>query len=232
MLYPRVEAWLPMARVNRAAGGALPTVPADAKGGDDRVALRIDWPDPAAPSACTVDDYQPVQAASALAGLASGNPAVQPEVTQGTMILQFAGSGVTMDGKPVSSDERAFARTEVAGLDDVPNERSSVMQDRRGAEASHGFHGTHAPSLVGERLTPDGDRWLKTLPVTVRPVITARRHPHIVNKLARVWDRPAALAAYMDELLISSRPGRRGFAMEVLEELVDLQRALQERRRI
>jgi hypothetical protein len=37
--------------------------------------------------------------------------------------------------------------------------------------------------------------------------------------------------AYFDELLISARPGRRGFAMEVLDELVELQRAVQEQRR-
>jgi hypothetical protein len=137
-----------------------------------------------------------------------------------------------MDGKPVTPVEQAFARTEVAGLDDLSNGARGDMHDRRGSPGHNTFQHSAPPSLTGERLDPDGQRWLKTLPVTVRPVITAKRHAHIVNKLARVWDRPEALAAYMDELLISSRPGRRGFAMEVLEELVDLQRALQERRRV
>lgn len=152
-----------------------------------------------------------------------------------------------MDGKPVSPKQRAFARTEVAGLDDLPrglhgggvghpeveNERRGAFKERRGVDPSpSGFHGTQPPSLTAERLERDGERWLKSLPVTVRPVITAKRHPHIVNKLAKVWDRPTALTAYMDDLLISQRPGRRGFAMEVLEELMDLQRALQDRRRV
>jgi len=152
-----------------------------------------------------------------------------------------------MESKPVSPRQRAFARTEVAGLDDLPRslhgdaasaplgmpERRGVFKERRGVDPSpSGFHATHPPSLTTERLERDGERWLKSLPVTVRPVITAKRHPHIVNKLAKIWDRPAALAAYMDDLLISQRPGRRGFAMEVLEELMDLQRALQDRRRV
>jgi hypothetical protein len=153
-----------------------------------------------------------------------------------------------MEGKPVSPKQRAFAPTEVAGLDDLPHRlpasggglpeglidrRGVVFKERRGVDPSpSGFHATHPPSLTAERLEREGERWLKSLPVTVRPVITAKRHPHIINKLAKIWDRPAVLAAYMDDLLISQRPGRRGFAMEVLEELMDLQRALQDRRRI
>ena len=66
--------------------------------------------------------------------------------------------------------------------------------------------------------------------MAVRPVITARRHPHIVNKFSRIWGRSELVAGYLDELLISNRPGRRGFAMEVLEELSLLQSLVHERR--
>jgi hypothetical protein len=52
-----------------------------------------------------------------------------------------------------------------------------------------------------------------------------------VNKFAILWGEDEAVDAYFDELLISARPGRRGFATEVLDELVDLQRAVQEQRR-
>lgn len=220
--YPRLESWWPIG----------PTVAPGLPGG--------------AATGSPVEATQPVATQTAAGPLPenvatvvlqatperlNGNPAVQPTVTQCTMNLHIAGSGVTMDGKPVSSDERAFARTEVAGLDDVPNDKRGVMVERRGAPATQGFQGTQPPALAGERLDPDGQRWLRSLPVAVRPLITAKRHPHIVNKLARVWDRPAALAAYMDDLLISSRPGRRGFAMEVLDELVLLQHEIAERSR-
>ena len=135
-----------------------------------------------------------------------------------------------MDGKPVTPVEQAFARTEVAGLDDVSNAGRGDMQDRRGSPGHNAFHHSAAPSLTGERLDPDGQRWLKNLPVTVRPVITAKRHPHIVNKFSRIWGRSELVAGYLDELLISNRPGRRGFAMEVLEELSLLQSLVHERR--
>lgn len=93
--------------------------------------------------------------------------------------------------------------------------------------AAEDFRLTHPPQSV-EHLTARGSQWLKALPVPVRPLITAKRHPHIVNKLAILWGHADDLERYMTELLVSSRPNRRGFAPEVLEELLDLQRALQE----
>ena len=83
--------------------------------------------------------------------------------------------------------------------------------------------------LSGEHLSVYGARWLKSLPVSIRPLITAKRHPHIVNKFAILWGDMDGVNGYFDELLISARPGRRGFATPVLDELVELQRALQER---
>ena len=94
-----------------------------------------------------------------------------------------------------------------------------------------GFAHSTLPSLCGERLEAHGARWLQSLPVSIRPLITAKRHPHIVNKFAILWGVDEGVDAYFDELLISSRPGRRGFAMEVLDELVELQRAVLEKRR-
>lgn len=85
---------------------------------------------------------------------------------------------------------------------------------------------------MNEHLTDIGQRLMQAIPVAVRPLITAKRHPHIINKMAVLWSDPKDLAHYFDELLLSSRPGRRGFAIEVLDELVGLQRALQERHRI
>lgn len=182
----------------------------------------------------------------------SGPLRVQPEVTHGTIGAVSATSGAAMDSKPDPSLERAFARTEVAGLDELPTPAADAqplqpsqpaasarpaMVERRGAplaEPTRAAASTGAPvglSLFSQqRLDPEAERWLKALPVAVRPVITARRHPHIINKFSRCWGRPELVASYLEELLISNRPGRRGFAMEVLEELSLLQSLVQERR--
>ena len=45
----------------------------------------------------------------------------------------------------------------------------------------------------------------------------------VVNRLSMMWATPAELPAFFRELMLSSRPGREGFAFEVLTELADLQ---------
>lgn len=80
-----------------------------------------------------------------------------------------------------------------------------------------------------QTLSADAHAWLAGLPPRYQPLATARRHPHIVNRLCELWVTPAALPAYMKELVLSSRPARReGFAFEVLTELADLQALVDE----
>lgn len=72
-------------------------------------------------------------------------------------------------------------------------------------------------------MAPATHAWLARLPPRYQPMATARRHPHIVNRLSELWLEPAALADYFQSLLLSSRPDRTGFSFDVLSELVDLQ---------
>lgn len=44
-------------------------------------------------------------------------------------------------------------------------------------------------------------------------------HPRIVAKLGELWGRGDELSAYLNELMISDRPGRAGFAADVLSEI-------------
>ena len=78
-------------------------------------------------------------------------------------------------------------------------------------------------------LTPAAHEWLGKLPPRYQPLATARRHPHVVNRLCELWATPGELPGYMRELVLSSRPGPRlGFAFEVLTELADLQTLVDE----
>ncbi|MDZ7855353.1 hypothetical protein [Sphaerotilus sp.] len=135
-------------------------------------------------------------------------------VTQGTMPSSFQPMGVSMLKPDVFASRTGSSSAPLPGLS-------------RHSDFAH----SASPSLCTERLDVYGARWLQSLPVSIRPIITAKRHPHIVNKFAILWGVDEGVDAYFDELLISSRPGRRGFAMEVLDELVELQRAVQEKRR-
>lgn len=72
-------------------------------------------------------------------------------------------------------------------------------------------------------LTDEAHVWLARIPPRYQPLATARRHPHIVNRLAALWAVPGELPGYFQELMLSRRAGRQGFTFEVLTELADLQ---------
>jgi hypothetical protein len=71
-------------------------------------------------------------------------------------------------------------------------------------------------------LTPVAHDWLNQLPPHYQPLVTARVHPHIVNRLSAVWSKSEDLAAYFRDLLQTSRQRRGGFSLGVLTELTDL----------
>jgi len=51
------------------------------------------------------------------------------------------------------------------------------------------------------------------------PIHLACRFPRVLNQIARLWNRPARLDDYFDDLLIDRRGGRQGFPFAVASEL-------------
>lgn len=90
------------------------------------------------------------------------------------------------------------------------------------ADANHDDQGRFYYRAPPETLNGAAQQWMQHMPVAVRPILTARRYPHVVNRLARHWHHPRDLAAVFEDLLVSSRPGRKGFPPEVLDELIVL----------
>ena len=62
-------------------------------------------------------------------------------------------------------------------------------------------------------------RWLDALPRRVQPRALCKLYPRIANLIAVMWADTEALKAYFDELLIDRRRGRRGFPLDVVNEL-------------
>ena len=126
------------------------------------------------------------------------------------------------DGLVLSN--QSSSRHEKSPMQVLPVDEFHVLQQQPAA--------VHHRSAQPDQLTSIATRWLHKLPVEVRPIITARRHSHVINRLCAVWGDADARQMYFQELLFSSRPGRRGFSFEVMDELVDLQTyGLQARRR-
>lgn len=78
------------------------------------------------------------------------------------------------------------------------------------------------PPPLREALRQEAHIFLSSLPPTLKLAATAARYPHIVNKLAVVWNDSKALDAFLTNLLVDDRPNRVGFEFSALEELVDV----------
>ena len=46
--------------------------------------------------------------------------------------------------------------------------------------------------------------------------------PHVMNRLAALWNRPTQAERYMEELILSVRGSRQGFPLTVVTELTKL----------
>jgi hypothetical protein len=76
-------------------------------------------------------------------------------------------------------------------------------------------------ALVGRTLD-----WILALPEAARPKKLADSNPRIANALAECWHDPARADAYLNDLLIDRRGGRRGLPTDVKDELQMLQQLL------
>lgn len=81
-------------------------------------------------------------------------------------------------------------------------------------------------------LIPAALKWLAQLPREVRPLELFHAYPRIGNQLAALASNPAALSAFLADLLIDKRGNRQGFpggiALELSRLQVHLLRSLQQ----
>jgi hypothetical protein len=61
--------------------------------------------------------------------------------------------------------------------------------------------------------------WFDALPRRFQPYSLCKLYPRITNQIAARWMDMKASSAYFDELLVDRRRGRRGFPLDVLNDL-------------
>lgn len=71
-------------------------------------------------------------------------------------------------------------------------------------------------------LLPNTQKWLDALPPRVQPRALCKFYPRVANPIAAMWADTGALDAYLDELLVDRRQGRKGFPRDVRNELCGL----------
>lgn len=103
---------------------------------------------------------------------------------------------------------------------------------RRKRSASPSTLGPAARALRNaqdDSLSPAAHAWVRSLPVSLRPLELCNVYPRIANRLAAAWDDLAQTHDVFNDLLVDHRGGRKGFASPIAAELLRLQ-ALHERR--
>ena len=65
--------------------------------------------------------------------------------------------------------------------------------------------------------------WVERLPPGVKPTALLRHYARIANVIAVTWDDPISFRSYMHCLCGNDRGSRKGFAPDILAELLALQ---------
>ena len=130
---------------------------------------------------------------------------------------------LTNDVLPFEVTDLAAARRALeeppAGLDVARQLRSATWESRRRPA------GPTDHAILGRTVD-----WILNLAPDARPAHLADSMPRIANTLAQRWSDPEAAGAYVNDLLIDRRGGRKGFRPEIKKELVMLHLVLRKNR--
>lgn len=75
---------------------------------------------------------------------------------------------------------------------------------------------------LAEPLGDEANAWIAELPESVRPNQLALRYPRLANRLCKAWSEPAKFDRLLDDLMIDRRGTRKGFPLQVANELATL----------
>ena len=102
-----------------------------------------------------------------------------------------------------------------AALDELPSGVARVLDGVPGY-----WEKNRRAALATDRaLTGRAMDWSVQLPANIRPLITTKRYPRVVNALAAAWAHAEARTDLFDHLLNDRRSGRRGFPIDVEREI-------------
>jgi hypothetical protein len=73
-----------------------------------------------------------------------------------------------------------------------------------------------------EPLNDQTTLWMTELPDSVRPRQLALRYARLANRLCKLWSEPQKCERLLDDLMIDRRGGRKGFPLQIANELATL----------
>lgn len=75
---------------------------------------------------------------------------------------------------------------------------------------------------TAEPLSDDTHAWMADMPESVRPKQLALRYARLANRLCQAWKEPLKCEKFLDDLMMDRRGGRKGFPLQVANELATL----------
>jgi hypothetical protein len=75
---------------------------------------------------------------------------------------------------------------------------------------------------LAEPLSDETNAWMAELPEAVRPRQLSLRYARLANRLCKAWSEPAKFDRLLDDLMIDRRGTRKGFPLQVANELASL----------
>jgi hypothetical protein len=73
-----------------------------------------------------------------------------------------------------------------------------------------------------ESLNDAASTWISEMPEAVQPRQLALRYARLANRLCSVWTDPLKCEPLLDDLMMDRRGGRKGFPLQVANELATL----------
>ena len=123
---------------------------------------------------------------------------------------------MAVSGKP---DSFEFEKVSVAdarkALDDAVKPAGGTVRPATNWESKR-------KPAAAETLRTATIQWILKLPPHVQPRHLQVKYPRIANRMAALWDDQTSCEGFMDDLLTDKRGGRKGFPLEVAQEIASL----------
>jgi len=73
-----------------------------------------------------------------------------------------------------------------------------------------------------ESLRTSTIQWILKLPPHIQPRLLQVKYPRVANRIAALWADPTGCESFFDDLLTDKRGGRKGFPLNVANEVASL----------
>lgn len=121
--------------------------------------------------------------------------------------------------EPVKPDALEFEKVSVSdarkALDEAVIPATGVKKEAANWESKR-------KPAAAESLRTATIQWILKLPPHIQPRHLQVKYPRVANRIAALWADPTGCESYLDDLLTDKRGGRKGFPLNVAQEIASI----------